>query len=180
MFNHPVDETSGNNKANYTIEGAVVANASVNSANKNEVTLTLAQGGTRSSGLRNLEISNVHAENSLATQPNIVVPIELKENVKPTVTAAESAGENEVLLTFSEAIEPTTISNTSFIVAVNRMQVDVSNATMQSNNTQVILKIPVNKDSGNRIRIKAGSTVNAVKDLSGNVLDFTEISYVEK
>lgn len=179
LFNHPVDETSGNNKVNYTIEGAVVANASVNRADKREVTLTLAQGETSSPGVRNLEISNVRAENSLAIQPNIVVAIDLKENIKPTVTAAASAGEKEVLLTFSEAIVPSTISNTSFIVEVNRLQVDVSNATMQSNNTQVLLEIPVNKDYRNRIRIKAGSTVNAVKDISGNVLDFTEISYVE-
>lgn len=174
VFNHDVDGTTGNNVNNYTIQGATVTGVSIDSAKKNEVTLTFDSNS--STGERDMTISGVKAANSTATPPTLTFPVNVKENVKPTVTAAAFVSANQARVTFSEAVSG--VSNASFIVEIGGTTAAVTSATLEPNNQSVLVTFDKNLAAGNTVTVKAGADAGKIVDTAGNVLNFKETSFV--
>lgn len=169
VFTDSVDGVTATNKDNYTVQGAQVASAVVNANARNIVWLTVVDNTNTFTGERDVTISNLKAENSTIITPQMTIPVELKENVRPTVQVARD-GAQTVKLTFSEAVQG--VDAASFAVNVNNQDVTVTAVTMANDNKTVILTLDTTIASSNVVKVTAGQTNDDVNDLAGNVLQF--------
>ncbi|KQS20070.1 hypothetical protein ASF99_09300 [Exiguobacterium sp. Leaf187] len=103
-FTENVDAATATNAANYIVGGAIVESATVNSANTKAVTLKLKADSNTFTGARNVTVQNVKAAGSSVAMNTATLPITLKENVAPTVTAKLGADLKTITLTFSEVV----------------------------------------------------------------------------
>ncbi|WP_160315954.1 hypothetical protein [Exiguobacterium sp. BMC-KP] len=106
-FAENVDAATATNAANYIVGGAIVESATVNSANTKVVTLKLKADSNTFTGARNVTVQNVKAAGSSVAMNTTTLPITLKENVAPTVTAKLGANLKTITLTFSEVVSET-------------------------------------------------------------------------
>lgn len=106
-FTENVDAATATNAANYIVGGAIVESATVNSANTKVVTLKLKADSNTFTGARNVTVQNVKAAGSSVAMNTTTLPITLKENVAPTVTAKLGADLRTITLTFSEVVSET-------------------------------------------------------------------------
>lgn len=169
VFAGVVDGVSATNKDNYTVQGAQVERAVVQSEARNIVWLTLAENSNSFTGERDVTISNVKAEHSTVVTPQMRIAAELKENVKPTA-AVTREGTQAVKLTFSEAVQG--VDATAFLVTVNNQAAPVTAVTMSSDNKTAILTLGTTIASSNVVKVAQGATMSNVKDAAGNVLQF--------
>ncbi|WP_214730311.1 hypothetical protein [Exiguobacterium sp. s195] len=106
-FTENVDAATATNVANYIVGGAIVESATVNSADTKVVTLKLKADSNTFTGARNVTVQNVKAAGSSVAMNTTTLPITLKENVAPTVTAKLGADLKTITLTFSEVVSET-------------------------------------------------------------------------
>ena len=104
--------------------------------------------------------------------------VTLKENVKPTVTAAKVIATDKIELTFSENVVLTGTTNFDvFIGESTTAEVGVTSVaeTTTNNKTVITLTTPLTEaDLGKTITVKPTASPNVV-DAAGNVLDFKSI-----
>ncbi|WP_270811700.1 hypothetical protein [Exiguobacterium sp. CinTr1] len=106
-FTADVDAATATNVANYIVGGAIVESATVNSASPKVVVLKLKADSNTFTGARNVTVQNVKAAGSTVAMNTTTLPITLKENVAPTVSAKLGADLKTITLTFSEAVSET-------------------------------------------------------------------------
>ncbi|QTD42585.1 S-layer homology domain-containing protein [Sporosarcina sp. Te-1] len=126
-FDKDVDAASATTAANYKIDGATVESATVKSTNLKQVELKLAPGSNTFTGLRNVSIQNVKAQNSSVPMDVFTGTITLNENVAPTVQSAVLTGNDIITLTFSESV---TVDENAFDVFVGNGTTPVAGVTV--------------------------------------------------
>ncbi|MGQ7277737.1 hypothetical protein ACT91Q_07180 [Brevibacillus thermoruber] len=188
FFNTKVDAASARNIANYQIEGATVEKAVLrsNSTSGAEVELTLVKDSNTFTGERTVTISGVKSEGGAVM--NAVTTTEyLKENVRPTVVKAELTDTDEITLTFSEAMDNTTIddtadsSNVDFEVYVGGVKVSATTAeALVAGSGDKKFTITVtggfsSADLAKGIVVKPAAGF-AGKDANGNAANFTSVT----
>ncbi|PIC95698.1 hypothetical protein CSV69_10180 [Sporosarcina sp. P26b] len=112
-----LDAASASNVANYSIDGAVIESATVaaEAGGSQVVTLKLKKNSNTFTGVRNATVKNVKLiGSSKVMNPVTQVTPSLDENVRPTVEKAEITANNEITLTFSEAV--TSVNKDAFLV----------------------------------------------------------------
>lgn len=106
-FDRQLDGASAINKANYSINGLAVENVTLKPNNVVEV--TLASGTNQLNGARNFTVSGVKSKDGVVMD-NFTTSLNLKENVKPTITKAEFVDLSTIRVTFSESVKATTVA----------------------------------------------------------------------
>lgn len=174
VFEKEVDGASATNKANYSINGAVIENATLASDEKT-VTLKLASDSTTFSGDRYITINGVKTKAGVGLEKEYKKVISLNENIRPTVVSAKATGAKEITLTFSESV--TAGTEKDFAVFFNNV-VDgdvagVAATAVSSNNKQLTITTTKTIDAA---ALNAGITVKKVdtidvKDTKGNAVN---------
>jgi hypothetical protein len=119
-FNGKLAGATATNVSNYSIEGAAVKSAVLTSNTDTTATvqLTFDSESIVANGDYQLELDGVTAADGTLVD---VDPIELNltENVSPELTSAELVNGQDIVLSFSEAIEASTLDGTDFNVLVD-------------------------------------------------------------
>jgi trimeric autotransporter adhesin len=185
-FDKKLDALSALNKSNYSIEGATISNVELiqNDATVAVVRLTLADSSIMVNGLRNVSVMNVKSASGV-TMDAAYTTETFTENVRPTLTAAQLTANNEVTLTFSEAIAPLTLDEATdavdFELWLNGTKYAATVAeTVVTGDTKV--KLTLNgtdvftaSDLTNGVVVKPASTID-IEDVNGNALSFTQVT----
>ncbi|NRD77324.1 DUF5011 domain-containing protein [Bacillus sp. BRMEA1] len=176
-FNQNVDVASALNTSNYSIEGSTITGAilTANGSGTATVELTLASGSNTYNGSHYVTINGVKNSSGVAMN-SYSGPVTLKENVKPTVTAAKLATTTSITLTFSKAVS-TTVAN-DFDVYVGGVQLTSGvTTTTASGVTTLTVNVPALTAAqvASGIVVKPDSAIN-VTDADGNALNFSSIT----
>jgi len=179
-FDKDVDAASATTAANYKIDGATVESATVKSTNLKQVELKLAPGSNNFTGLRNVTIQNVKAQNSSVAMDAFSGSITLNENVAPTVQTAVLTGNDTITLTFSENV---TVDANAFEVFVGNETTPIAAtvaAVDPAAKTAVIkLTAPVTAEQLSKgLTVKLADAKN-VLDTVKNPLQFTGIKVTQ-
>lgn len=175
-FDQAVEGATATNKANYSINGAVVENVTLLpvAANKTQqAVLELTPGSSTFNGERVMTISNIKALGSTKTMESWESTITLNENVAPTVTTAKLTTTKEITLTFSEAI--TVGDNADFaVLSEGKTIADAGEMKVVIGNDNRTATITLGKDLTTE-QINKGITLKPVdtldiKDVNGNKL----------
>ncbi|KZR57553.1 S-layer homology domain-containing protein [Pseudobacillus badius] len=179
-FDKAVDGASATNPANYTVDGAVVESVSLAAASGGTqvATLNLKKDSNTFSGTRNVTIQNVKALNSNKVMEKTVKPVNLDENVRPTVTKAELTATDKITLTFSEAVlnaDDTKGADFALVVGGSTSVKTLAAEVVAAGSAKNTLVLTVSSDIdateiAKGISIKPLSTVN-IKDVKGNDLN---------
>lgn len=114
-FSGKIDGAAAVKKENYTVEGAKVESAVLQSNNEDGATveLTFEKDSITANGTYQLTVSGLM---SAAGAPIKAEPmdLELKENISPKLKTAALVSGNDIELTFSEAIKADSISESDF------------------------------------------------------------------
>lgn len=184
-FTGQVDGASATNIANYKIDGAVIESATLaeynSTAGTQVVTLKLKDSSNAFTGVRNISVENVKALGSSVTMDKFVKnDLILTENVRPTVTKVVLTANNEITLTFSEAVyDATNVAAEDFDLYVGGTKSTITLTTENvaqnaaKNTIKLTLSGAVNADDlAKGLTIKAASKLD-VKDAKDNALTFT-------
>ncbi|MCG3087508.1 S-layer homology domain-containing protein [Sporosarcina cyprini] len=176
-FDKNVDAATATTASNYKIDGATVESATVKSTNLKQVELKLAPGSANFSGLRNVTIQNIKAQNSTVAMDVYQGSITLNENVAPTVQSAVLTGNDTITLTFSENV---TVDENAFEVFVGNDKNPLAGVTVAAVNTAAktaVIKLgtPVTDEQlSSGLTVKLADTKN-VLDTVKNPLQLTSI-----
>ncbi|MGN7479356.1 S-layer homology domain-containing protein [Solibacillus silvestris] len=169
VFNHELDASTASVAGNYSIPNARVLNAQVSSGALNTVILTLEPNETTVSGPRNLFITGVKAKNSVAAQPNLTAVVNLKENIRPTLNAANFVSANQIELSFSENVSG--LDTNSFAIEnVSGAAMTIASVAPSTTGNKVTVTLADTLSVGTTVSIKKGTGVGDVKDEAGNAL----------
>ncbi|AEE95445.1 cell wall-binding repeat-containing protein [Mahella australiensis] len=105
-FDRALDGASATNKANYVVNGASVASATLLPNNVVEVKLT--EGTITLDGMRNVTISGVKSSAGVLMDAYTTSEY-FKENVKPTISSATLIAPNKVKVVFTEPVKVATV-----------------------------------------------------------------------
>ncbi|MFC4354183.1 S-layer homology domain-containing protein [Chryseomicrobium palamuruense] len=182
-FNRAVDGASATTASNYRIDGATVqsvtlrAPQTLNGATTQVAEVKLAPNSNGFTGVRNINVTGVKALGStVVMDPYFTNTVSLNENVDPTVVSARLTANNEITVTFSEAIQDG--ANLDFEVLVGGQSqaspVTVDATPVNGSANTVTLSIPTvtaaQLTSG--LSLKALSTLD-ITDAVGNKPVFT-------
>lgn len=171
-FAENVDAATATNAANYIVGGAIVESATVNSANTKVVTLKLKADSNTFTGARNVTVQNVKAAGSSVAMNTATLPITLKENVAPTLTAKLGADLKTITLTFSEVVENNTGNDFDVYSETTKLagnEAVVLDATTKKSATITLTNVVTADQLTKGISLKALSTIDIV-DEAGNKL----------
>lgn len=116
-FAGEVDPATALNKANYTVEGATVEDVILTSNTTNAVAkLTLAKNSNTYDGAHAVTVKNVKSKTGYTIE-DTTKSVALNNNVLPTITSAKLVANNQIALTFSKAVESTTVAESPTAVA---------------------------------------------------------------
>lgn len=116
-FAGEVDPATALNKANYTVEGATVEDVILTSNTTNAVAkLTLAKNSNTYDGAHAVTVKNVKSKTGYTIE-DTTKSVALNNNVLPTITSAKLVANNQIALTFSKAVESTTVAESPAAVA---------------------------------------------------------------
>lgn len=134
QFNTKLDETTAENKTNYSIAGATITSAELtNNVNSATVKLTLQQGSVITSQTYSVIISGIKGyNNSYTTMNPFQTALQLKENTPPTLVTYRYSTPTTITLIFSEPIAGTPI------FAVMQNNIDISSYSIISGTTVII------------------------------------------
>lgn len=176
-FDKELDGASATNAANYKIAGVPVEKAVLSPVSGATQKVTLTLGQNTQSGDRSISISGVKSKAGVAMD-TYNGTVTLKENVKPTVTAAKVTATNKIELTFSENVVLTGTANFDvFIGDSTTAETAVSSVAETTTNNKTVITLTTaltDEDLAKTITVKPSSAVD-VKDAAGNVLDFKSI-----
>ena len=117
QFDMPVNGATATNVANYSVEGLTVASATLVPGNK--VELKLAVDSNAITGFRNVTVSGVKSSDGVAMDSKTVA-VNMKENVRPTITKAQIMSATTIKVKFSELVVVTGLTdNNDFEVYVD-------------------------------------------------------------
>lgn len=179
-FNKKVDPLTALNKANYSIEGAIVEDVTLTSnAATATVELKLAQDSSTFTGARTVVVSGVKSESGDVMDTHTEV-VTLKENIAPTFTGT-LIGTDVIKVVFSEPIAHSTLATeltgTNFVVKVDGVANTVKAVWAATTGTSGA------DDTGGNVGIKTVylELTNAVTDLTKPItLSATDIQDVSK
>ncbi|MDF2951982.1 MAG: hypothetical protein K0S18_1565, partial [Anaerocolumna sp.] len=102
QFNHMLDETTAENKSNYTIAGVVITSAELtNTITGGTVKLTLQPGSLQTTKTYTLTVAGVKGYNNSYREMNpYQVSLYLKENTAPELISYNYVHPNSIVLTF--------------------------------------------------------------------------------
>lgn len=180
-FSEDVDAATATTASNYTIDSATVEKVVVNAGALNKAILTLKKDSVEHDGNRYISVANVKAAGSTVAMDSHRETITLTENVTPKVESVTVLTDNQLKVTFSEAVRNVTPS--SFIVAEGE---DVfEGATTATAATELVTEAIITLAEGDSFESKAVITVSvdeeaAITDGKNNALDFTSTSVTVK
>ncbi|MEI4831327.1 S-layer homology domain-containing protein [Bacillus sp. FJAT-53711] len=184
-FDGEVDGASATNAANYAVEGAQVEKAVLtqNGASGAAVQLTLKEGSVEASGKYAVSVNGVKDKSKSVEaklQKDASSVVALTENVAPKVAKAELVNGQDVVLTFSEAVDPSTVAAADFNVLVDGTNVTsltenpikVGEPVADASNKTFTFKFDralTSKELAKTITVKTAKDFE-VKDTNGNKL----------
>ena len=183
-FSHDVDAATATTAANYTIDSATVEKVVVNAGTLNKAILTLKKDSVEHDGTRYISVANVKAAGSTVAMDSHRETISLTENVTPKVESVTVLTDNQLKVTFSEAVRNVTPS--SFIVSEGEDVFDgATTATAATDETTLVTEAIITLASGDSFESNALITVSvaddaAITDGKSNALDFTSASVTVK
>jgi hypothetical protein len=162
QFNQKLDETTAENKSNYSISGAVIAAAELtNTTSGGTVKLTLQQGSLSATKTYTLTISGVKGYNNSYQEMNpYQLSLYLKENAAPELASFYYVYPNSIVLAFNEALAGTP----SFTVIQNNVNIA---SYSYINGTTVVIILSNTPEAGKSMQLLPNSS-NVIQDLSGN------------
>ncbi|WP_369900903.1 S-layer homology domain-containing protein [Bacillus manliponensis] len=199
-FNGEVDGASATNVANYTVEGAKVEKAVLTKNNATDgatVELTLKEGSVEASGNYAVAVTGVKDKSKTLEaklEKNATSLVELTENVAPKVEKAELVNGKEIVLTFSESVDASTIEADAkdFVVLLdgtevtklteNPMSVSATPVADSKNKkfTLTLSRELASKEVSKTVTIKTAKAGFEIKDENGNKLGAIESLNVSK
>lgn len=190
-FTGEIDGASATTVANYKVDGAVVESATLAAASggKQVVTLKLQANSNTFTGVRNITVENVKALGSSVTMDKYVRnDLSLTENVRATVTKAVLTANNEITLTFSEAIyDLTNTDGADFDLYIGGTKVTATKIATENvlkASAKNTLKLTLSgtaitaEDLAKGLTIKAADTLD-IKDANNNGLTFTSAAVAQ-
>ncbi|KXY42277.1 hypothetical protein AT257_20190 [Bacillus cereus] len=194
-FNGEVDGASAVNVANYAVEGAKVEKAVlVNNEGTAQVELTLKAGSVEASGNYAVSVTGVK-DKTKAVEAKIAKDAEaivnLKENVAPKVEKAELIDGKQVVLTFSKAMDATTVDAADFnflldgtnVSSLAQNPISVTNVDAAENGKKITFNFSRELTSAEftkTVTVKTAKDGFEVKDLNKNKLAPIESLAVSK
>ncbi|GIN39970.1 S-layer homology domain-containing protein [Heyndrickxia oleronia] len=176
-FDKAVDGATASTAANYKIDGAIVENVTVLPVDKdgNQIAvLNLKEGSNNFTGVRNITISGVKALGSSKAMDTYNNTVELKENIAPTVTKAVLSANDEIMLTFSEAVTDNTGLDFEVLVGGKSQAVaetvDANIGSTPSTTVKVKVKSVDSEKLSKGISLKALTDTLDITDAAGNKL----------
>lgn len=112
-FDKELDGATATNKANYSVNGLTINSATLLPGNI--VELKFATDTNTLDGLRNVSISGVKSKSGVVMNSYTTAEY-FTENVKPFVSSAALIANNQIRVTFSEAVDSATVSSADFDV----------------------------------------------------------------
>ncbi|MDH8002437.1 S-layer homology domain-containing protein [Bacillus cereus] len=194
-FGGEVDGASAVNAANYTVEGAKVEKAVlVNNNGTAQVELTLKAGSVEASGDYAVSVTGVKdktkaVEAKLKKDEKAIV--NLKENVAPKVEKAELIDGKQVVLTFSKAMDASTVDATDFnflldgtnVSSLAQNPISVEKGEVAANGKKITFNFSRELTSAEftkTVTVKSAKDGFEVKDLNKNKLAPIESLTVSK
>ncbi|MGO4890250.1 S-layer homology domain-containing protein [Anaerobacillus sp. MEB173] len=181
LFDREVDGSSAIN-ANYSIEGASIKKVELTSNTATaRVLLTLNDDSVTTSGNKTITVSGVKSKAGVLMDSK-TTSVNLVENVRPTVTLAELTDTNEITLTFSEAIDATTIDGNNGVDfkiehGTTAYTGTVEAAAHGTNDKKIVITVGTafTVDQLNAgLKVKTGTNFD-IKDTAGNKANFSSI-----
>lgn len=175
-FNQEVDGGSATNIDNYSIADAVIESATIFSSDEKSVLLKLKRDAITDSYERAMTIKNVKAKHSTVTMDEYSTIVDLTENVRPTLEAAEVTDRNTITLTFSKAIDSVSSKAFTLMAGPDEIIQHTEGASIDStNDKKVIIKLenPLSQNElSEKITVEpAPQAANfKVADKNGNLL----------
>ncbi|MCU0392853.1 MAG: Ig-like domain-containing protein, partial [Thermoflexibacter sp.] len=164
IFNENLDQATAQTLANYNIAGNPLLTALLDNMQRNTVHLFLMNNFPENSNIT-ININNIK---DLAN--NTIVPtsqIFQYDTRRPTLDLVEFLGTNQLILTFSEPLDPISalvFNNYEFITSSNT--VFLPTATTFVSATQIRLTLPYTFRQGESYNLR----VTQVRDLAGNIM----------
>lgn len=174
-FDKELDGASATNAANYKVAGVTVEKAVLAPVDNGTQKVTLTLGKNGQSGDRAITVSGVKSKEGI-TMDTFNGTVTLKENVKPTVTAAKVIATDKIELTFSENVTLTT-ANFDVFVGESTTAETVTSTVAGATTDKAIITLNTAltvEQLAKTITVKPASGI-IVTDTAGNVLDFKSI-----
>ncbi|TGN29911.1 S-layer homology domain-containing protein, partial [Lysinibacillus sp. S2017] len=176
-----LDGATATNAANYTINGAEVESATLNTAGTTtqKVTLTLKKNSNTFTGTRNVTVEGVKIAGSTdVMKATTVKSAVIKENVRPTLSSAVVTDGKEITLSFSEAITSTDAA--AFDVKIGGgVKTGATAAVVDGKVVITLADVLTNEELAKTITVEptatSTSTKFVVKDAAGNALEKFEV-----
>jgi trimeric autotransporter adhesin len=186
VFDETLD-ASARDLANFKLDGAALPSGTVayldTTTNTNDtIVITLPESAVSYDGQYTFTYMNIKDKNG-NTAKSATKVVTLKDTVKPVLTSAKITGSNTIELTFSEAINDTTLATLANVVddfAITVNGVDINEATdvtgvstgSTANDSKIVLTITGYNLTGQTVTVTTTTTADTVTDNSslGNTL----------
>lgn len=177
IFTENVDAATATTASNYTIDSAKVERVVVLAGALNKAILTLQADSVEHDGTRYISVANIKAAGSSAVMDNYRQTITLTENVTPKVSNVEILTDNQLKVTFSEAVH--NVGENAFIVAEgDKVFAGAKTTTSAAESTQFVTEAVITLAEGDSFASKSTVriTVNpnaGITDGNRNALQFS-------
>lgn len=175
-FSKDVDAATATTAANYTIDSAKVEKVVVNAGALNKAVITLQKDSVEHDGNRYISVANVKAAGSTVAMDEYRQTISLTENVTPKVAKVEVVKDNQLKVTFSEAV--TNVAASTFVIAEGDDVFEgATTATAATESAPFVTEATITLAQGDSFAAKSTVTVSLTKeanivDRNNNKLDF--------
>ena len=179
-FSKDVDAAAATTAANYTIDSAKVEKVIVRAGALNKAIVTLQKDSVEHNGTRYISVANVKAAGSTAIMDEYRQTVALIENVTPKVAKVEVVKDNQLKVTFSEAVK--NVTATTFVIAEgDDVFAGATTATAATENAPFVTEATITLAQGDSFAAKSTVKVslngtNAIVDRNDNPLDFESTS----
>ncbi len=170
IFNENLDQTSTQTLTNYSISGNPLLTAILDNIQKNIVHLFFANNFPENTN-RTLNINNIKDLAGNTISP--IAQVFQYDTRRPTLDLVEFSGTNQLILTFSEDLDPISalvFNNYQFTIPSNSVLLPTATALISP--SQVRLTLPYTFKQGETYNLR----VTQVKDLAGNIMTTRNVS----
>ncbi|SFE67221.1 lamin tail domain-containing protein [Thermoflexibacter ruber] len=170
IFNENLDQPSAQTLANYNIAGNPLLTALLDNIQKNIVHLFFSTNFPENSN-RTLNINNIKDLAGNTISP--IAQVFQYDTRRPTLDLVEFLGTNQLILTFSEPLDPISalvFNNYQFTTPSNSVLLPTATAFVSS--SQVRLTFPYTFQQGETYNLR----VAQIKDLAGNIMTTRNVS----
>lgn len=177
-FSANVDAKTATDIANYTIDSVAIEKAVVHADRLHKAVLTLAPNSVSHSGNRYMAIQNIQADGSTVKMDAYQTVVDLTENTPPQIEKVDILQDNQLKITFSEAVIG--VAESSFVITNGTNTfINTTTTTDATTATPTVVEAILTLRNGESFDVKEPIVLTLhesahIHDAAQNVLNFDE------